>query len=441
MSYWIPKTQKNALLLYSGLILMLVWAICQTEVDAKQGPSPEKILKRMDSNKDGKVTEKEWMGPPQAFRKIDTNSDNHLTYDELERWFSKPRGGQQAGASSDESSSALSTQARTNSKKSRVAWVDTHIHLRRGTGTLKGAAQHAIKLMDEYNIQTAIVMPPPFPKTGRSRNRYDVKELSKLAKAYQGRFLFLGGGHLINGIIESTPAGQVTDKIKEDFKRKANSILDAGAGGFGEMGIMHLSHFPGHPSYWVRPDHPLFLMLADIAGSRNAVIDIHMDVVEKTAPTPSDLRGSNPSNMEANLELFERLVAHNRNARVMLAHAGWDVTGQWSAALSHRLLSDHPNLYMSLKISPKGSQNENKLLPGGYSKPVSVKWLSVIKEFPDRFVIGSDSFFAEVGARGKAPGGMTQFNGSYIAAFLEKLPGDLATQIGRENAISIYGKP
>ena len=440
MAYWIPKTQKIALIVYSGLFLLMVGAICQTKVDAKQGPSPEKVFRRMDNDKDGQISKNEWMGPPQAFRKIDANSDNYLTYDELERWFSMRRVGQQAGAASDASSASPSIRAPTNSAKT-IEWIDTHIHLRRGTGTLNGAVQHAIKFMDEYNIQTAIVMPPPFPKAGRSRNRYDVKELSKLAKKYPGRLLYLGGGHLINGIIESTPAEQVTKQIKEDFNRRANSILDSGARGFGEMGMMHLSHIQVHPTYWVRPDHPLFLMLADIAGSRNAVIDIHMDVVEKRSLTPSNLQARNPSYMEANLELFERFVAHNRKARIILAHAGWDVTGQWSAGLSRRLLKDHANLFMSFKISPKGGQNKNKLLPGGPSKPVSGEWLAVMKAYPDRFVFGSDSFFAEIGARGKAPGGMTKFNGSHIAEFSEKLPRDIANQIGRENAISIYGKP
>ena len=416
----------------------LVWPL---EVVARQGPSPEKAMKRMDRNKDKQISKTEWNGPAQAFEKIDTNADHYLSHDELKAWFSKRRVRPSGGSPGDATATTLSNQGHTNTEGNNVAWIDTHIHLRRGSGTFPGAARHAIQLMDKSNIQSAILMPQPFPKTGRTRNRYDVRELSKIAKAHPGRFLFLGGGHLINGIIESTHPDQVTDSVREDFTRKANGILDSGARGFGEMGMMHLSHFSGHPSYWVRPDHPLFLLLADIAGKRHAVIDVHMDVVAMAAPTPKHLAGNNPTSMKANLALFEQFVAHNRNARIVLAHAGWDVSGQWSAELSRRLLSTHPNLYMSLKISPKGGHLKNAVLTKGVSGDINEEWLAVIKEFPDRFVVGSDSFFAELGARGRAPGGMTQFRGPHIAFFLRKLPPELAQKIGTDNVIAIYGAP
>ena len=434
---------RSPRLIYFAVSLALAGIIGQAEVAAQQGPSPQKILKRMDSDNDGKVAREEWKGQASVFGKIDTDKDGYLSSQELGGWFSKRHGGQPKSNSQGPSRSPFAQQAETRvtTKPAAIHWMDTHVHLRRGAGTYEGAARHAIKLMDESNIRTAVLMPPPLPAIGRAGNRYDVTELVKLADAHPGRFLFMGGGSLINGIIESTPPDQVTDSIKADFTRKANSILDSGARGFGELGVMHLGHFPGHPSYWVRPDHPLFLLLADIAGNRNAVIDIHMDVVVKDARTPSYLRGSNPAMMKANLDMFEHFVSHNQNARIVLAHAGWDVTGQWSAEVSRRLFDKHPNLYMSLKIVSKGGQSKNQLLKGTFSKTVSDGWLSVIKEYPDRFVIGSDSFIAEIGARGKAPGGMTMFNGSNIADFLEKLPNDLAKKIAIDNVIAIYGAP
>ncbi len=416
----------------------LIW---RSEGFAQQGPSSEKAMRRMDRNKDSQISKNEWIGPAQAFEKIDTNADHYLTQDELDAWFSKRRGRQPEDDSGDTTAKTISPQEQTDADLENLAWIDTHVHLRRGSGTFAGAARHAIQLMDKSNIHTAILLPQPFPHKGRTRNRYDVRELSKIAQSHPGRFLFLGGGHLINGMIEGTPHDKVTDPIKADFTRKANSILDSGARGFGEMGMMHLAHFPGHPSYRVQPDHPLFFLLADIAGRRNAVIDIHMDVVAVAASTPKHLHANNPSRMKANLAPFERFVAHNRNARIVLAHAGWDVSGQWSAGLSSRLLRAHPNLYMSLKISPRGGHRQNALLKEGISGPINAEWLAVLKAFPDRFVIGSDSFFAEIGARGRAPGGMTQFRGPLITSFLKKLPRDLAQKIATDNVIAIYGAP
>lgn len=414
-------------------VVILVAFATQGPAIAQQGPGPEKLLNRMDGDGDGRIARNEWMGPPPAFRKMDSNSDGYLTAAELQAWQGK-------GQSRSSGQTPVGTQS-TAERKS-PSWVDTHVHLRAGSGTYEGALEHAAELMDASATRVMIVMPPPFPKTGRARNRYDVQELSRVTKAFPGRFLFMGGGHLINGIIESTPPDQVTAAIREDFTQKANFILDSGARGFGELGMMHLGHFAGHPSYWVRPDHPLFLLLADIAGQRKAVIDIHMDVVEQDAATPRELAaGDNPPVMKENVASFERFVAHSRDARIVLAHAGWDVTGQWSAKLSRRLLSAHPNLYMSLKVTARGASGENQLMTETASGSVKNEWLAVFKVFPERFFVGSDSFFAAVGAKGRAPGGMTQFNGEPVERFLNGLPPNLARRVASENALAVYGEP
>lgn len=404
------------------LVLMGLLAL-QSPVAAQQRGGPEQKLARMDRDGDGRIAPAEWLGPPRAFTRFDSDGDGYLTLEEL---------GAQAGG-------ARRPAAAPAAGDPKFAWIDSHAHLRKGSGSYAGALRHAVELMDEAGIRAMVLMSPPFPGAGNRGNRYGVEELARLTKPYPGRFLFLGGGDHLNGIIESTPPGQVTDARRADFTREAEAILAAGARGFGEMGMMHLGHFPGHPSYWVAPDHPLFLLLADIAGRHRAVIDVHMDVVEHEAPTPSHLsRGDNPPRMPANVTLFERFVAHNRDARIVLAHAGWDVSGQWSAALSRRLLAAHPNLYMSLKIVEGESSGSNRLMTDGDSR-VAADWLAVLKAFPDRFVIGSDSFVAEEGARGKAPGGMTSFHGGRFAALLAALPPALAQRIASQNALSLYG--
>ncbi len=411
-------------------LLLLVALGGQNPAAAQQAQGPRKMFGRMDADGDGRITESEWTGPPKAFVRIDRNGDGFVTRGEF---GARAGQGRRTGPTPQGPSAAPSAT---------TPWIDTHVHLRLGSGSLRGGLEQAQRLMNEAGIRWAVVLPQPFPKQGRSRNRYDIPQLSELTKAFPGRFVLLGGGHLINGLIEGTPPEDVTEAVRRSFAEKATAILDAGAKGFGEMGMMHLSHFPGHPSYWVRPDHPLFLLLADIAGARQAVIDIHMDVVERDAPTPRPLaKGQNPAAMKANVDLFERFVAHNRDARIVLAHAGWDVTGQWSAALSRRLLAAHSNLYMSLKITGLATRGKNRMMTAGNPPSVNAEWLSVFEDFPDRFVIGSDSFFAEQGARGRAPGGMTQFRGQQNVAFLKALPPALAQRIAVDNAVALYGTP
>jgi hypothetical protein len=411
--------------------VLVLTALCASHAPAlaQQPPDPAQMLQRMDRDGDGRIAPAEWRGPPPAFAKLDADGDGYLSSAELQARAGRGAGGQ------------ARTAAQAGARRAPLAWVDCHLHLRKANGSFDDALAHTVALMDQAGVRAAVLMPPPFPASGQARNRHDVVELSRLTEAFPGRFLFLGGGDLLNGLIEGTPPEQVSDGLRADFTRKAEQILAAGARGFGEMGMTHFGHFAGHPSYEVAPDHPLFLLLADIAGRHRAVIEIHMDVVEREAPTPETLRGGgNPASMTANVAAFERLVAHNRNARVVLAHAGWDVTGQWSAALSRRLLAAHSNLSMSLKLVNRDGSRENRLMTADGTR-VAPDWLAVLQAFPGRFVIGSDSFVAGDGATARGPGGATRFHGDRIAALLRALPRGLAERIAAENALALYGEP
>lgn len=230
-------------------------------------------------------------------------------------------------------------------------------------------------------------------------------------------------------MIASTPPDNVSAQVRAEFEREAEKVLAAGAAGFGEFGLTHLSRFPGHPFQNVPADHPLMIALADIAGKAGKVIDIHMDVFDRDATTPTTFKGSNPLRISRNTEAFERLLAHNRNAKIVLAHFGSDAAGQWSNDLSRGLLSRNSNLHMSIKFAnlPPGS-NQPFTLGGG----VSSDWIKLLSEFPDRFVIGSDSFFMPQG------GNNTEFNPKPIQAFLAGLPEPLRNNIALENARRLY---
>ena len=94
------------------------------------------------------------------------------------------------------------------------------------------------------------------------------------------------------------------------------------------------------------PDHPLFLVLADIAADNDMPIDLHMEAVPQDMPTPPRfaLRGPNPSNLKENISALERLLDHNPRPRIIWAHAGWDNTGERTVRLMRSLLAKHPNL-------------------------------------------------------------------------------------------------
>ncbi len=64
------------------------------------------------------------------------------------------------------------------------------------------------------------------------------------------------------------------------FQKEAMVIIDSGAVGFGEIAAEHFSSGRGRHRYEsTRPDHPLLLVLADIAAQNAMPIDLHMEAV------------------------------------------------------------------------------------------------------------------------------------------------------------------
>ena len=312
------------------------------------------------------------------------------------------------------------------------AWIDTHVHLRAGGGAYGEAIDRLAAAMDGVGMRMAVIMPPPFPDNDQ-RASYEASALIQALRAHPGRFAWLAGGGSLNPTIQSTRPDKVSPSLLADFTRRAEALLDEGALGFGEIGVLHLSHFQGHPFEEVPADHPLILALADIAAKRGKLLDLHMDLVAHAAPLPEKFSSPpNPRQLTPNLPAFERLLAHNPNAKIVLAHAGWDVTGQWDVTVSRLLLQHHPNLFMSLKLMAGQTPQHMPIGPAG----IKPDWQALIAEFPDRFVIGTDSFFAADGAplRPVFVPGPTE-------AFLSRLPPPLADAVAHGNAERLYGLP
>ena len=329
---------------------------------------------------------------------------------------------------------------------SMLSWVDTHTHASTNIVSIdevggsrqdftycvsEECLESMIAIMNEVGTSYAILMPPPAP-AGTGDWEYE-SDLADAARQHPDRFFYMGGGSVLNSLIhQAAQAGKVSDGARAEFEEAAKAIAASGAIGFGEMAILHLSASASHAFEEVPADHELFLLLADIAAQNDAPIDIHMDPVLEDMQTPDEfltMSSQNPATLRGNIEPLETLLVHNTNARFVWAHTA-DTTGDLSAELLRRLLGEHPNLYLSLRLwFPRGpaSGDRDDILDG--SGNIQQEWLNLITDYPDRFVFGSDMFWG-----GEAVPGQTN-----VASFLvTQLPENIAKLVACQNVAAIY---
>ena len=155
-------------------------------------------------------------------------------------------------------------------------------------------------------------------------------------------------------------------------------------------------------------------------------IDLHMEAVPEDTSFPANRpRGSNPERIFANIARFEHLLDHNPRARIVWLHAGWDLTAERTLALMRRLLTQHDNLVMSIKYDGSGSKLTAPFFPeSGDLRP---GWIAMLRDFPQRFMIGSDQFIGEPTERLES-----------ARRLIDALPPDLKPAVARENARRIY---
>ena len=315
--------------------------------------------------------------------------------------------------------------------------VDGHMHLNTSvpgatssSAPYDAAAKAGIAVLDEAGIRKSLLLPPPADADMRAVS--DWSELARIAKAYPERYGFLAGGGTLNRMIyEAVRAGSVSAELRRAFEQEALKIARSGAAGFGELAALHLSFAADHPFEAAPPDHQLFLLLADIAARVNLPIDLHMEAVVADKPFTNVFPTQrNPETLTANIAAFERLLRHNRKARIVWAHAGWDNTGDMTVALLRRLLKTHPNLSLGLKLPPSLHPENSPMAADGSLRP---EWLKLLREFPTRVVVGADEFLTP-------PGATKQFPRSAVKTwqFVARWPAYLAKQVACENAKRVY---
>jgi predicted TIM-barrel fold metal-dependent hydrolase len=307
-------------------------------------------------------------------------------------------------------------------------YIDAHLHVDQNRPG--ESIQLVLQAMDHLNQARGFVLTEPYGPD--NPNRWDVDKILAAVKRHPDKLIVLGGGGTLNGmIIASYRSGDSGPDVQRKFREQAEKLVRDGIAGFGEMSTEHFS-LPQSPvkDYEYAPaDHPLMLLLADIAAEHNIPIDLHMEAVPGDMASPENLKAPNPPRLHGNFAALERLLAHNPGARIIWAHAGQDNTGYRTPELMRPLLTRHPNLYMEIKYDPTAL---GKNPPVGADGKLKAEWLRLYRDFPDRFLIGSDQHYDPPSA---TPLARAQAN----AKLLDQLPPDLRRKIALDNPLRIYG--
>jgi predicted TIM-barrel fold metal-dependent hydrolase len=289
-----------------------------------------------------------------------------------------------------------------------------------------GSVRSAMAALGRENAAMILfqITPDVFDHPGR----YDSEIILAEVQKHPGKLAMTGGGGSLNAMImQAVKTGDAGPEVQKKFKARAEELLREGVAGFGEMTAEHFDGFSPYQS--APPDHPLYLLLADIAAEHGVPIDIHMEAVPEDMALPPDLKSPpNAPRLHANIAAFERFLAHNPRAKVIWAHLGSDFTGARTVELDRRLLQAHPNLYMEIKTDPEAHGKNYPLGADGKLKP---DWLKLFTDFPDRFVIGSDQHYPEPKDADK--------RWQETILLFNQLPADVRKKIGTENVAQIYG--
>jgi hypothetical protein len=120
----------------------------------------------------------------------------------------------------------------------------------------------------------------------------------------------------------------------------------------------------------------------------------------------------------ADQEAVEILMRHNPRARIIWAHTGFGLSSERVSAM----LAKYPALRGELSYRSGITDGAGKLTP---------EWRTLFERYPDRFLLGSDTWIAE---RWASYGDIM----ATYRAWLEQLPPKVAQQIAHGNARALF---
>jgi hypothetical protein len=181
----------------------------------------------------------------------------------------------------------------------------------------------------------------------------------------------------------------------------------------------------GDQGRWMRDDSVPAYLEERLARYRYVAIgEFHIFGADVDLPVPRRMvelarRHNLVMHSHSDADAVERQFAQWPQARILWAHAGFDTPGNVRA-----MLRRHPSLWCDLAFRTDHA-------PGGELDP---EWRALFIEFPDRFMVGSDTFTPE-----RWP--YVVEHAKLARRWLAQLPRDVAERIAWRNGEALFAPP
>jgi len=212
--------------------------------------------------------------------------------------------------------------------------------------------------------------------------------------------------------------------------------------GIGEIRLRHYGNGPTIPEkehdYDFPADSDFMRRLIDLAARLDLPVAIHLEAEAEGEHIAFLGKPAARSTVPA----FERLLEHNRGARVI-----WSHLGRAAPEVIDGMLAVHPNLYTDISdVQPRahnacGCSTESLEVFAEYTLKHSIvdedgrlknEWKPIFERYPDRIMLGTDSM------SGKGYGRMYCGLADQLRDVLAELSPPAATKIARDTARKVF---
>jgi hypothetical protein len=300
--------------------------------------------------------------------------------------------------------------------------IDTHAHLNPPSARRGSTQADVVAAVTAARVDRIVLAPAPNEGVFRNPEPTQAERLG-LVRTSGGRVLRLcGSEYLTDWMSDNARRGvEVGPKTLAGKLDQLRGDLKTGTcAGVGEIGLFHFDTAGGQPVVRLPAAYPPLVAVAQVAAAAGLPMDIHAEPFEPNGTASH------------HAEIYSTIGVLFRDApglELIYSHNG--LTNSRNA---RALLKAFPGLMMNLRFFPRESWKHLDPTVNEEGR-LYADWAELLKEMPDRFLIGSDFLF------GWNPRPTQDYARLMNATrrILGGLPSNVARKIGSENAQRLFG--